>query len=273
VKVVKGSIHCKRFLVPYRIYGDKPDIIVCISGAKQTMAVWRSFVKRFVSSFSVVVFDLPGTGRAEILSGAPQVTFEEQQQVLLNIIEDTVKTDKVILAAASWGTILAAYIAAKYPAKIDKMILGSFGVSTNDTILDLIHQGQSAFKTGNVENIAPLMIECFGQHIPESQKQQMISQFSNMDEKELLNFYEHCEFVKTSRDISKLINLGKIRAKTLVICGEHDTILDHEGIRVAVTKIPNCVYELVPDAGHFLHWEKPAILDTYSHFLDSTGSA
>ena len=273
MKVVKGSIRCNRFLVPYRIYGDKPDTIVCISGAKQTMAVWRSFVKRFVPSFSVVVFDLPGTGRAEILSGAPQVTFEEQQQVLLDVIEDTAKTDKVVLAAASWGTILAAYIAAKYPTKIEKMILGSFGVSTNDTILELIHRGQSAFKTGDVENIAPLMIECFGQYIPESQKQQMISQFSNMDEKELLNFYEHCEFVKTSRDISKLINLREIEAKTLVICGEHDTILDHDGIRAAVTKIPNCVYKLVPDTGHFLHWEKPSILDTYSNFLHSTESA
>lgn len=251
MKVQKGSISCKRFHVPYRIYGDKPDTIVCISGAKQTMAVWKSFVKHFVSSFSVVVFDLPGTGRAEILSGAPHVTFEEQQRVLLNVIDETAKADKVVLAAASWGTILAAYIAAKFPTKIDKMILGSFGVSTNDTILDLIHQGQSAFKTGNIENIAPLMIECFGQYIPDSQKQQMISQFSNMDERELVNFYEHCEFVKSSRDISKLINLGKIKAKTLVICGEQDTILDHDGIRVAVTKIPNCVYKLVPDTGHF----------------------
>jgi len=269
MKVYKGSTQSGRFLIPFRIYGDKPNTIICISGAKQTMAVWRSFVKRFVPSFSVVVFDLPGTGRAEILSGDPQVTFEEQQQVLLDVIAATTSSDTVTLAAASWGTILAAYIAAKHPEKIEKMILGSFGVSTNDTILELIHRGQALFKSGDVDSIAPLMIETFGQFIPASQKQQMINQFSSMDEKELLNFYEHCEFVKSSRDISKLINLREITAKTLVICGEHDTILDHEGIRAAVSKIPDCIYELVPDAGHFLHWERPSILDTYSRFLHS----
>lgn len=267
MKTVKGEVISGRFSIPYRIYGEMPNTIICISGAKQTMAVWRSFVKRLVSSHSIVVFDLPGTEKAQILSGAPQVSFEEQQQVLLDMMAVTARSTKVTLAAASWGTILAAYIAAKYPQKIDKMILGSFGVSTNDTILTLIQRGQQLFKTGQVSAIAPLMIETFGQYIPESQKQQMINQFANMDEQELLNFYEHCEFVKASKHISQLINLSEITAKTLVICGEQDTILDHDGIRAAVKKIPNCVYKLVPDAGHFLHWERPSILDTYSQFL------
>jgi pimeloyl-ACP methyl ester carboxylesterase len=269
MRIVKGGVTSGRFFIPYRVYGDMPDTIVCISGAKQTMAVWRSFVKHLVPTHSIVVFDLPGTGRAEILSGAPQVSFEEQQQVLLDVMAETARSKTVTLAAASWGTILAAYVAAKYPEKIEKMILGSFGVSTNDTILNLIQQGQNLYKQGEVARIAPLMIDTFGQYIPQSQKQQMVDQFANMDEQELLNFYEHCEFVKASRDISKLINLSHITAKTLVICGEQDAILDHDGIRAAVTKMPNCVYKLVPDTGHFLHWERPAILDTYSRFLHS----
>lgn len=267
MRVQKGQLSSGRFNISYRVYGDKPQTIVCISGAKQTMAAWRSFVKHFVPHYSVVVFDLPGQGRAEICHGDPSVSFEEQQQVLLDIINTTDQGIPVILAAASWGTIVAAGVASNYPDRIDKMILGSFGVSTNETIINLIQQGQALFQAGKVDEIAPLMIDTFGQFVPDGHKRQMIEQFSNMDHNEFISFYAHCEFVKQSQNIGKFIDLSRIKANTLVICGEHDAILDHDGIRLATAKMPNCVYKLVPDAGHFLHWEKPSILNTYSEFL------
>jgi pimeloyl-ACP methyl ester carboxylesterase len=244
-----------------------PETIVCISGAKQTMAAWRSFIKHFTPHYSVVVFDLPGQGRAEICHGDCAVSFEEQQQVLLDIMEQTRRSTQVTLAAASWGTIVAAAVAASHPEKVDKMILGSFGVSTNDTILNLIQEGQELFNQGRIEEIAPLMINVFGQYVPEAQKRQMVDQFKTMDHNEFMSFYAHCEFVKQSKDIGKFIDLSRIQAKTLVICGEYDAILDHDGIKRASLNIPDCVYKLVPEAGHFLHWEKPAILNTYSDFL------
>ena len=43
MNIVKGELSLQRFLVPYRIYGRAEKTIVCISGAKQTMAAWRSF--------------------------------------------------------------------------------------------------------------------------------------------------------------------------------------------------------------------------------------
>ena len=63
MKTVKGELKLGRFLVPYRIYGEAQKTIICISGAKQTMAAWRSFVSHFINEYSVVVFDLPGQGR------------------------------------------------------------------------------------------------------------------------------------------------------------------------------------------------------------------
>ena len=85
MKIVKGELELGRFLVPYRIYGEAEKTIICISGAKQTMAAWRSFVSHFVDDYSVVVFDLPGQGRATILSGPPGISFDEQVDVLHNM--------------------------------------------------------------------------------------------------------------------------------------------------------------------------------------------
>lgn len=267
MKIEKGELNLGRFLVPYRIYGEAEKTIVCISGAKQTMAAWRSFISHFVSEYSVVVFDLPGQGRASILSGNPGITFEEQIEVLHSIVDATNRNGTVILAAASWGTIISAALAARHPELVDKMILGSFGAKPNKAIIEVIREGQRLFDENKTEDIAPLMIEKFAQHIPDTQKKQIIAQFSDMSREQFLSFYEHCEFVEKATDIEDFVDLTKIKASTLILSGEYDAILDQGDIKLASTRIPNCVYKMIPGAGHFLHWERPDILHTYSEFL------
>lgn len=268
MKIVKGELAIGRFLVPYRIYGESEKSIICISGAKQTMAAWRSFVSHFVSEYSIVVFDLPGQGRASILSGVPGVTFEEQIEVLHHVvIATTPNNGSTILAAASWGTIISAALAARYPDLIDKMILGSFGAKPSKAVVDVIRAGQGLFDGDKTDEIAPLMIEKFGQHIPESHKKQMIAQFKEMSRKDYLSFYEHCTFVEQATDIEDFVTLGDIKASTLIVSGEYDAIIDISDIENASTKIPDCEFKMILGAGHFLHWEQPDILYTYSEFL------
>ncbi len=267
MKTVKGQLSLERFLVPYRIYGEAQKTIICISGAKQTMAAWRSFVSHFVDDYSVVVFDLPGQGRATILSGSLGITFDEQVDVLHNIVTETNRNGTVILAAASWGTIISAALAARHPELIDKMILGSFGAKPSKAVIDVIRAGQKLFDSNKTEDIAPLMIEKFGQHIPETQKKQMINQFRGMSRDQFLSFYEHCEFVEQASDIGDFIELGNITASTLILSGEYDAILDTNDIEKASERIPDCEFKMIPGAGHFLHWEQADILHTYSEFL------
>ncbi|MEM6998889.1 MAG: alpha/beta hydrolase [Pseudomonadota bacterium] len=267
MKIIKGELSFERFSIPYRIYGEAKKTIICISGAKQTMAAWRSFVSHFVSDYSVVLFDLPGQGRAKILSGSAGIGFDEQVDVLHHVIEQTNRNGTVILAAASWGTIISTAIAARYPELVDKMILGSFGAKPSKAVIEIIKEGQSLFDKNKTEDIAPLMIEKFGQHIPEAHKKQMIDQFSSMSREQFLSFYEHCEFVEKASDIEDFIDLSNITASTLILTGEYDAILDTNDIEKASSRIPDCEYKMVPGAGHFLHWEKPDILYTYSEFL------
>ena len=267
MKIIKDELKYGRFIVPYRIYGEAKKTIICISGAKQTMAAWRSFVSHFVSDYSVVLFDMPGQGRASILSGSLGISFEEQVDVLHQVIKETNRNGSVILAAASWGTIISAAIASRHPELVDKMILGSFGAKPTKEVIDIIKAGQSLFDGNKTEKIAPLMIERFGQHIPDSQKKQMINQFREMSREQFISFYEHCEFVGQAEDIEAYIELGKITASTLILSGEYDAILDQDDIEKASAKIPDCEYKMIPGAGHFLHWERSEILHTYSEFL------
>jgi len=269
MKVVKGQVLVGRFEVPYRIYGEKPETIICISGAKQTMAAWRSFINYFSDQYSVVVFDLPGQGRAKVLRGEPAIGFDEQQQVLLEVIATTNRNGKVILAAASWGTIVSAAVAASHPDLVDKLILGSFGVKPNHEILNVIKTGKALFEQGRTTEIAPLMIGSFGQYIPEAQKRQIIEQFSVMSHEEFMSFYAHCMFIERSKDLEQLIDMSKIKAKTLIVNGEFDLILDHVQIEAVSQRIPDCSFQLIPEVGHFLHWERPELLANYRAFLSA----
>ena len=95
----------------------------------------------------------------------------------------------------------------------------------------------------------------------------MIMQFKGMSREDFLSFYDHCKFVEQSSDIEEFIDLSKITARTLVLSGEYDAILNPRDVREAAAKIPNCDFRVVNGAGHFLHWEQPDILYSYSEFL------
>jgi len=231
------------------------------------MAAWRSFVSHFVANYSVVVFDLPGQGRSQILSGSPAVSFDEQVEVLEGVVNATNRNGAVHLAAASWGTIISAALAARHPELVDKMILGSFGAKPSRAVIDVIKVGQRLFDEDKTSEIAPLMIEVFGQYIPEAHKKQMIDQFRHMSREHFLNFYEHCSFIEQASDIAAFVDLASIKASTLIVTGEFDSLLDVTDIEEAALRIPDCEFKLVPGAGHFLHWEKADILHIYSDFL------
>jgi len=269
MKKDSGVIRYSRFKIPYRVYGDAKRTIVCLSGAKQTMSAWRSFISFFQKDFRIVVFDMPGQGRSEILSGQQGVPLEEQIGVLHQIVQKTGVdvADESFVIGGSWGSIVAAAYVDQYPGIFDKAILGSFGTKANSVLNSIIDEVQIYISQGRGKDIAPLMIERFGQYIPESLKRQIIAQFDSMSEKQFQSFYEHSVFVTRMGDLKQYIDLCNISIPTLVVMGQYDTIMDLFDTRKATKLIPNGEFKLVKGAGHFLHWEQPEVLSIYEEYF------
>ncbi len=267
MKIIKGHIETERYHVPYRIYGNSPNRIVCISGAQQTMAVWYSFIKRFVGDYTIVTFDMPGLGRAEIRSGAISMDFNEQIELLKQVVDRTDTEGQLILTGASWGTIIASGFAARYPEQVYKLILGSFGIRPSESMRKCITEGRALYERNEGEKAAQLIIETFGQFISGAYKEKIIQQFKKIRPEQALAFYNHCDFVQQVDDIEEHIKLENIQAHTLIINGEKDALLDLEDVKKATTRIPRSESHLVLDAGHFLHFESPEIMGIYDDFL------
>ncbi len=267
MKIIKGEIEEGRFRIPYRIYGDSKESIVCICGAQQTITSWSSFVSRFSKEYSVIVFDLPGHGRAKIIDGPPFLTLQEQIDVIHMVVLNIHGSEPMGLASASWGSILGAGYASRYPHMVEKLILGSFGGRPNKKLLETIENGQIMVRENRGDELGHLIIDTFGQRIPDLFKRSIINQFKNMNEEKISVFYANSELIKNVRDINKRFDLSRITAKTLIVNGELDTIINPDDFKFASTQIADCEIRMVPDTGHFLHHENKEILDIYHEFF------
>lgn len=275
MKKIVGEFKGERFSIPYRLYGSSNKLIVCISGAKQTMSAWKSFVMRFHNEYSVLVFDLPGQGRSRIVSGELGVSLSEQvdvfHELLLHVEAD--RYDSRFLIGGSWGSIVAASYLDRYPMLFDKAILGSFGTKANAVLTSIIEQVQTFIDAGRGAEIAPLMIEKFGKLIPESLKRQIIGQFNDMSEEQFTSFYEHSKFVTQMGDLKGHIDFQSISVPVIVVMGQYDTIMDLFDTRIATGLFKQAEFRLVKGAGHFLHWEDVGILEIYADFFSGLPSS
>ena len=273
MNITRGEITAGRFVIPYRLFGKGSQLMVCVNGAQQTMAAWRPVVNYFYKDYRLLLFDFPGQGRARIISGSSVVGLDEQVEVLQQVLAAQNRPDRSILAGASWGGVVVAAFAARFPHWVDKIILASFGIRVNEKLVQAIKEGQRLNGTATGEQVAGVIIKYFGQHLNESFKRKMYDQFKNITKEHLENFHAHGELLQSTKHIDEVVDLHSIRAQTLIINGALDTVMDLEDITLAAAQIPNCEVNIVPGVGHFLHNESDDVLGIYRAFLARTPTA
>jgi len=269
MNITRGEITVGRFLIPYRLFGHGRRIMVCVNAAQQTMAAWRPVVNYFSKDYRLLLFDFPGQGRARISSGTMVVSLDEQVEVLRQVLSAQDTPEKSIVAGASWGGIVVAVFASRYPHLVDKIILASFGIRVNEKLVQAIRAGQQLNGTATGEQVADVIIKYFGQHLNNAFKRKMYDQFKNIKKEHMENFHAHGQLLEATTHINEVVDLRSIKAQTLIINGEMDTVMDLEDITLAAAQIANCVVKIVPGVGHFLHNESDEVLSLYRDFLSS----
>ncbi|HEY3305410.1 MAG TPA: alpha/beta hydrolase [Candidatus Binatia bacterium] len=265
---VKAVLETDRFLIPYRIFENDAPHVVCVNGVQQSMAMWQTFIARFSHRYRIVLFDFPNQGRAKILSGAEEISLNEQIGILDAVLDETATCAEATLCAASWGGVVAAAFAAAHPLRIKRMVLASLGTKPSRKLVDTIEQGATV-DMKNPEKVAEVLIQSFGEDLPSSIKQKIASQFRTMTEERVRAFYEHGLFVISSKSLSEVVDLKSIRAKTVLLNGEKDAIIDLDDVKLLASQIPDCEMVVVKGVGHFLHLEDAGVLDIYETILAS----
>jgi pimeloyl-ACP methyl ester carboxylesterase len=265
-RAIKGEVKMKRFVIPYRLYENGGEHIVCLNGVQQSMAMWQSFIARFSPQYRIVLFDFPNQGKAQILSGSPSVTLDEQVEILRQVLKTTRASRDLILIAASWGGVIAVAFAAKYPHAVKRLMLASLGSKANKKMIETIKRG-SEINMENRREIADTLIDSMGKDLPLSIRKKIVSQFCTMSAEKLRTFYEHGLAVISTNEIGNVVQLKNIKAQTTLVNGQNDTIIDLEDIKFLASQIPNCKSKIIENVGHFLHLERKEVLDIYQEIL------
>jgi pimeloyl-ACP methyl ester carboxylesterase len=264
--MIKDVISIDRFEIPFRVYESSGPDLVCLNGVQQSMAMWHTFIRRFCDKYRITLFDFPNQGKGKILSGSPNVTIDEQIEILKAVMKAADAKNKVGVCAASWGGVVALAFAARCQPQVKRLVLASIGTRPNKKMIETIKKG-AEIDEGNREEMAHTLIESFGQDLPENIKQKIMVQFRTMSKENLRTFYEHGLFVVSTKELNTVVDLSKIKIRTILLHGEKDAIIDFDDVKFLASQIPNCEIRIVKDAGHFLHLEREGILDIYDEIF------
>ena len=132
---------------------------------------------------------------------------------------------------------------------------------------ELVERATEVYQAGDYVQGAHLILEMFGSQIGEAYRKQIIAQFETLNDAHAEAFYEHTSNILKLGSLDDVIDLTQIKARTFIINGALDTIIDLEDMYVAERLIPDCEIRLVEGVGHFLHFERPELLDEYADFL------
>ena len=262
----KNILKTGRFLIPYRIYGNGGAPVICINGVQQSMAMWQNLVSRFYHDYRIVLFDYPGRGKAKIVDGPAAVSLDEQVQILSAVMEAAGLNSNTTICAASWGGVVAVAFASRYQHRVKKLLLASLGTKPNQKMVDTIQKG-AGIDINDREEMARVLLKSFGDNLPLHIKQKIIAQFRAMSEEEVQAFYEHGLFVISSKQLTEMVDLGNIKARTFLVNGERDTIIDLKDAEFLASQIPGCEIRVIKGVGHFLHMEREDVVDAYADIL------
>lgn len=167
---------------------------------------------------------------------------------------DAKNLSKAILVGHSMGSFVAQHIAVNAPERVDKLILiGSAATIHNNVVLDLQKEVGSLEDPVPIDFIREFQSGTVFQKLPDAFFDRVI------DESKKLPARVWREAMKGMLAADSKSELGKIKAPTLILWGDKETIFSRSEQDALLSAIPDSSLKVYEDVGHNPHWEKPKI--------------
>jgi poly(3-hydroxyoctanoate) depolymerase len=231
-RTLELSIHGLRIAARTTGSGDP---LLLLNGLSRPMESWRFFADA-LRHRTVITYDGPGVGASE----TPVVPYSMRKlaDVAVGVL-DAVGAAKADVVGFSHGGAVAQQMAVGHPTRVNRLVL----LSTSCGV-------------GAVP----------GRHRDVSRKLRAPHHKMRWPEPDLFGLFWQLMAISTW---SSIPILGGIDAPTLVICGDHDTVVPPSNSRLLAARIPNARLAIVP-AGHDLQRPGPAaaVATLVQQFLD-----
>ncbi|RLN86979.1 hypothetical protein BBJ28_00016972 [Nothophytophthora sp. Chile5] len=242
---------------------EATDVVVFLHGFSSMKESWVRVARGVDKRYKVLIPDLPGQGRTTPVDAIANYSMPSQAQRLHEFLEKEVPADKRIhLVGCSMGGMLAGVYAGTYPQRVRSLtMICPAGITMpqksellrmlEDTGRNLLlaHTSEDVIEMGQVLSYAPSNIPHIVSSMVATERAKQLPVLEKIVRDALAN-------PTVLED-----QLPNIRAKTLVMWGKHDRVLDVSSVEILEKKLtPEARGQvlLFDDCGHILQHEKYA---------------
>jgi len=246
------------------IEGGKGEPILMVHGFGANKDNWTRFAKFVTPTYHVTALDLPGFGDSTCLENASYKIADQARRV--DEFAGSVGVKKFHIVGNSMGGYIAARYTIMFPDKV--LTLGLFdagGVMSpvpSEMAKKLAKGEPNPLILGSVEEFDRLLKFVFFKppEIPGFAKKLLVDEaIRHKTSNERVFKQISAEFVALEPD------LPKIKARTLVLWGDRDRVLDVSCVQVFEKGLPNCTTVTMKDCGHLPMIERPR--EAAEHYL------
>jgi 3-oxoadipate enol-lactonase len=225
--------------------------------------IWRHLAGELEPEFTVVTYDLRGTGG----SGRPTGPYSLDDFVddLRSLVEH-LGLERPALVGHSFGGSIALAYAAQYPEEVAALVVaggpvvlpeqGRQGMGDRAETVEASGMGQVA-ETVATNGMAP--------SFPENQPEEFRRYIEVLAANDPATYAATCRVVA---DLDLRGALGRVAAPVLLIAGDRDGVTPPAAQEETAAALADAVRVEVADCGHILPWEKPGVLrDEVVRFL------
>ncbi len=256
--------------IVYYLEGGSGEPIVMLHGFGGDADNWTRFSRYLTKDYRVIAPDLPGFGDSSRITTA-SYSIPKQVERIRQLL-DQQGIAKAHLVGNSMGGYIAAWFAATYPDRVKSLALfDTAGINspTQSPFLKAVSSGKNMLIIDDPERYGDFLKLIFADppYLPDFMKHYFAQKS-----------YDHREF---NRKIFKELwdqqlplepELPKIKAKTLIVWGDQDKVLDVSSVPVlqqGLKQVPTKVV-ILPGVGHLPMLEQPgATADRYRAFIGS----
>lgn len=238
------NIHIDAVDTFYQEYGNGKENIILLHGWGQSHVFWESAIKRLETNYHVYILDLPCFG----ISGEPSTNWNitAYADFLHKFISRLTIHNPIVLGHSFGGRIAIAY-ASEFPIK--KLILYSTGGGLPEKSLKKMLYKYLFINIG--KHIMPNVLYRSQTFIYKPKEYSNNIVIKKEKSRRMLDIY-------TQRSEDLRPQLGKIKARTLIITGVNDFISDPKTGEELQKRIKNSSLVAIKDATHFAHLEYAA---------------
>lgn len=243
-----------------------PPSLVFLHGVMGSAMNWRRIAREFEATHRVLLYDSRGHGRsthADLKTEPNAYSSEAMATDLKNILADLGWRSTKIVGHSMGGRVAAAF-AAKFPEKVEKMVIVDIGPEmspiTASTALDFLNRIPRQF--GSKAEARRWFTDEFLKEFPESSQAIGEWLFTNIsgDEKGAtwrFHFDGALDAIKFGRTGDQTADFNAIKAPCLLIRGEFSKDLTRESYQKILNSNPNIKGVEINGAGHWVHADRP----------------